>query len=185
MAADSVSYDSHRGGTAVPAYLNTPPLFLFGLYLSQWVRTSKHKKYIPAWTYTVESDSCASKPTFHHVYCVFVRHLLFFLCKVTVAKNNNNSREKMESAGRRGKVLASAKPDDEKSEKPNWYWKWAGVCRFTNLWYYSLYFTYTLRDVIHRSLFLCCFVLQYFNFLHHDSRPKQQWMYLLSLLHDI
>lgn len=58
MAADSVSYDSRRGGTAVPAYLNTlpplplsshpssPPLSLlvFGLYLHQCVGTSDNNK---------------------------------------------------------------------------------------------------------------------------------------------
>lgn len=56
---------------------------------------------------------------FFIAFIVFLSGMCFFSLQSKRSKKINKSREKMERAGRRHKVLASGKPDDEKREKPN------------------------------------------------------------------
>ena len=73
--------------------------------------THKHIKAHTC-TRTVQLGSCAATPVFHNIYCVFISHVLF----VSVEKEKERGKkagENRERAGRKHKVLASGKSDDD------------------------------------------------------------------------
>lgn len=137
-----MSYDSHRGGTAVPAYLPPPTpglpprcrhsfLFPFSLPLSsaasvwtfanlqimaQIIATANHLHLHLAW-----AASRLSPFSMLYVVVVFVvflpSHALPFSTEEEKKEKEKLIKAEMKRAGRRPKTLASAKPSDNKRGK--------------------------------------------------------------------
>lgn len=144
MSADSMSYDSHRGGTAVPAYLPPPTpglpprcrhsfLFPFSLPLSfaasVWTFANLQIMAQIIATATRDMRECrlawaASRLSLFSMLYVVVVFVVFLPSHALPFSTEEGKKEKeklikaeMKRAGGRPKTLASAKPSDNKRGK--------------------------------------------------------------------